>query len=123
MLNWRPIQHSTLNIQHFSIPVVLAKIPLVPPPFASGGLPPILPPMWIVVIAKLLIQLLAAPRYGWFGDELYFLACAEHLDWGYVDQPPLWPFIMWIVRHTLGTSVFAIHVVPALAGAAKVLLA
>jgi len=79
--------------------------------------------MYIIALAKLLLHLFAAPRYGWFGDELYFLACAEHLDWGYVDQPPLWPFVMWIVRHTLGTSVFAIHVVPAIAGAAKVLLA
>ena len=79
--------------------------------------------MWIVAIIRLLLTLIAAPRYGWFGDELYFLACAEHLDWGYVDQPPLWPFVMWVVRHTLGTSVFAIHIVPALAGAAKVLLA
>jgi 4-amino-4-deoxy-L-arabinose transferase-like glycosyltransferase len=79
--------------------------------------------MWIVALARLLLTLIAAPRYGWFGDELYFLACAEHLDWGYVDQPPLWPFVMWIVRHTLGASVVAIHIVPALAGAAKVLLA
>ena len=28
-------------------------------------------------------------RYGLFRDEFYYLACANHLDWGYVDHPPL----------------------------------
>ena len=27
--------------------------------------------------------------YGYFRDEFYFLVCGRHLDWGYVDQPPL----------------------------------
>lgn len=27
--------------------------------------------------------------YGYFRDDLYFLVCGHHLDWGYVDQPPL----------------------------------
>jgi hypothetical protein len=33
--------------------------------------------------------LYAGQNYGYFRDELYYLACALHLDWGYVDQPPL----------------------------------
>jgi hypothetical protein len=32
--------------------------------------------------AKLLLQLLTASRYGIFRDELYYLACAEHLTHG-----------------------------------------
>jgi hypothetical protein len=27
--------------------------------------------------------------YGYFRDELYYLACSRHLAAGYVDQPPL----------------------------------
>jgi hypothetical protein len=42
-----------------------------------------------IAVAKLIVQLLAAPRYGFHVDELYFLGCSEHLDWGYIDQPPL----------------------------------
>ncbi len=27
--------------------------------------------------------------YGYNGDEFYYLACSEHLAWGYIDHPPL----------------------------------
>ena len=72
--------------------------------------------------AKLLLHLLTAGRYGYFGDELYHLACGEHLDWGYVDQPPLIAVIAWLLWHTIGTSLFAIHLLPAISGAALVWL-
>lgn len=72
--------------------------------------------------AKLLLHLYAGRHYGYFVDELYYLACAEHLAWGYVDQPPLIAFITRMVRATLGDSLPALHLLPALAGAGKVLL-
>ncbi len=75
-----------------------------------------------IAVAKLLLHLLTASRYGYFGDELYHLACGEHLDWGYVDQPPLIAVIAWFTRHVLGDSLFAIHFLPAVAGALLVLL-
>ena len=64
-----------------------------------------------------------ATRYGYFRDALYYLACSEHLSFGYVDLPPLFPFIAWIARHTLGTSLPALIFWPALAGAARIVLA
>jgi 4-amino-4-deoxy-L-arabinose transferase-like glycosyltransferase len=76
----------------------------------------------VVAVAKLLLQLATASRYGYFGDELYFMACGEHLDWGYVDQPPLIGVVAWVVRHTLGTSLLAMRLPSALAGAGLVLL-
>ena len=76
----------------------------------------------VIAVAKLLLHLATASRYGYFGDELYFMACGEHLDWGYVDQPPLVALVAWIVRHTLGTSLLAMRLPSALAGAALVLL-
>ncbi len=75
-----------------------------------------------IAAAKLLLHLATASRYGYFGDELYFLACGEHLDWGYVDQPPLIAGVAWLVRHTLGTSLLAMRLPSALAGATLVVL-
>jgi 4-amino-4-deoxy-L-arabinose transferase-like glycosyltransferase len=72
---------------------------------------------------KLLILLYAGRDYGYFRDELYYLACSRHLDWGYVDQPPLIALIAWLVRSTIGDSMTAIRLLPALAGAYEVVLA
>ena len=72
--------------------------------------------------AFLLLQLLTANRYGYFGDEMYHMACGEHLAWGYVDQPPFIALFAWLTRHLFGTSLFAIHLFPALAGFATVWL-
>lgn len=69
-----------------------------------------------------LALLLTSTRYGYFRDALYYLACAEHLAWGYVDQPPLFVLIAWIARHTLGTSLPALMFWPALAGAGRIVL-
>lgn len=71
---------------------------------------------------KLLIHLLTASRYGIFRDELYYLACAEHLDWGYVDQPPLIAFVAWFARRAFGESLLGLRLLPAIAGAALVWL-
>ncbi len=71
---------------------------------------------------KLLLHLAASGVYGLFIDELYFLACGEHLDWGYVDMPPLTAFQAWLARALFGDSMLAIRLFPALAGAGLVLL-
>ena len=70
----------------------------------------------------LLIHLLTNGRYGYFRDELYYLACARHLDFGYVDQPPLSILLLRLSGALFGDSLFAIRVLPALAGAATVAL-
>jgi hypothetical protein len=75
-----------------------------------------------IAAVKLLLHLYAGRRYGYFGDELYYLACADHLTWGYVDQPPLVALVARVARALLGESLPAIRLIPALAGAAKVLL-
>ncbi|PYT66078.1 MAG: hypothetical protein DMG42_30375 [Acidobacteria bacterium] len=77
---------------------------------------------YVIALAYFTLHMATATRYGYFRDALYYLACADHLAFGYVDQPPLFPFIAWIARHTLGTSLPALICWPALAGAARILL-
>src|SRR5262245_33925203 len=75
-----------------------------------------------IAAAKLVFHLVTASRYGIFRDELYYLACADHLDWGYVDQPPLIAWIVWIARHAFGDSLLGLRFLPAMAGAGLVVL-
>ena len=46
-----------------------------------------------ITLATGLAHLAFAGRYGIFGDELYFIVCGRHPDFGYVDEPPLLPLI------------------------------
>jgi hypothetical protein len=71
---------------------------------------------------KLALQLAFIRGYGLHGDELYYIACSEHLDWGYVDHPPLCALLLRGSRLLLGDSVLGIRLLAALAGAAIVLL-
>jgi hypothetical protein len=68
-----------------------------------------------IVLVRVLLYLLAATHYGYFRDELYYLACGEHPAWGYVDQPPMIGWIAWLLQHTIGTSLWAIRLLPLLA--------
>src|SRR5438876_8961718 len=72
--------------------------------------------------AALLVHLLTNGRYGYFRDELYYIACGQHLAFGYVDQPPLSILLLRLSEILLGDSLFAIRLLPALAGAATVAL-
>lgn len=76
-----------------------------------------------VAFVRVILYFIAGPKYGYFRDELYYLACGEHPAWGYVDQPPLIAWTAWLLRHTIGTSLWALRLLPALAGAAQVVLA
>src|SRR5215831_8639447 len=70
----------------------------------------------------LLAHVLTNGRYGYFRDELYYIACARHLDFGYVDHAPLSILLLRLSQLLLGDSLFAIRLLPALAGAAIVML-
>ncbi|HEY2954183.1 MAG TPA: glycosyltransferase family 39 protein [Candidatus Eisenbacteria bacterium] len=95
---------------------VTAAPPAPPAPARADG------PLLALALAKLLLHFTAITRYGWFRDELYYLVCAQHPAAGYVDQPPLSIWILGLARLLFGDSLFAIRLLPALAGATTVFL-
>jgi len=94
----------------------------VEPSARPDGPAPAWAPLVLLASVKFLLHHALGDKYGYFRDELYFLDCARHLDWGYVDHAPmigLWAKIPLL----LGATLPSLRVVPALAGAVLVLLA
>src|SRR5450755_3571297 len=69
--------------------------------------------------AATLLHLLGNPHYGFFRDELYFIACGRHPAFGYVDQPPLVPALA-ALSQAWGQSLFVLRAVPALFAGASI---
>ncbi len=74
-----------------------------------------------IAAAAVAIHLATAGGYGYFRDELYYIACSDHLAFGYVDHPPLSILILAVQRHLFGDSLFALRLFPALAAGLLVL--
>src|SRR5579862_1268551 len=79
-------------------------------------------PALVLAAITLLIHLVCNNRYGIFSDELYFIVCGQHPALGYVDQPPLVPFIAESSYALFGTALLPLRLMPALAMAATVAL-
>jgi hypothetical protein len=75
-----------------------------------------------IAAVPFVLHTLTNTRYGYFRDEFYYIACSQHLDWGYVDHPPLSIALLALERWLLGDSLPAIRFLPALAGFALALL-
>src|SRR5271166_2030516 len=68
-----------------------------------------------IALGKFLFHCYFNNRYDYFRDEFDYMACGNHLAWGYVDQPPLIPFLIHICRAVLGDSLRSIRFIPAVA--------
>ena len=78
--------------------------------------------MAVIAACLLLVHLYAGRLYGVFVDELYYLACGQHLAWGYVDQPPLIALVARIVHALFGDWLPGIRLPAAMAAVGMVLL-
>jgi 4-amino-4-deoxy-L-arabinose transferase-like glycosyltransferase len=85
--------------------------------------------VWSIAGVTLLVHLAVAGRYDFFRNELYFIICGRHPDFGYVDQPPLIPLLaaatqafgehLWLLR--LPAVLAAAALVPVTAALARAL--
>jgi hypothetical protein len=76
----------------------------------------------IIAFGKFLLHMYFNNRYDYFRDEFDYMACGNHLAWGYVDQPPLIPVLVRICRFLFGDSLRSIRFIPSLASSGIVVL-
>jgi hypothetical protein len=68
-----------------------------------------------IALAKLAFHCYFNNQYDYFRDEFDYMACGNHPAWGYVDQPPMIPFLIHVWRAIGGDSLRSIRFIPALA--------
>lgn len=67
---------------------------------------------WIAALTVFVVHAIANPHYGFFRDELYFIICGRHPQFGYVDQPPVIPLLS-AASQAFGPSLFLLRLIPA----------
>lgn len=78
------------------------------------------PAEWLIALVIGLVHLAVAGRYDIFRNELYFIVCGRHPDFGYVDQPPLVPLLA-AATQLFGDNPWLLRL-PAVAAAAGLVL-
>ena len=78
--------------------------------------------VWVTALVVAIVHAATAGRYDAQRNELYFLACGWHPDFGYVDQPPLVPLIA-AATQVFGVNIWMLRLPAAIAAVALVFLA
>ncbi|MCU0387038.1 MAG: hypothetical protein MUE71_00345, partial [Chitinophagaceae bacterium] len=74
---------------------------------------------WLAALALTRLVLPFLLQNSWYQphrDEYLYLDYAKHMDWGYMEVPPLLSVFSWLTFH-LGNSHFLVKFWPALFGA------
>lgn len=82
-------------------------------------------PGWVWLVAGVQTAVLVATswRYGYHGDEFYFIVAGSHPALGYPDQPPLVPLIAWAMHDIGSGSLIVVRLPSAVIGGLTTLLA
>lgn len=75
-----------------------------------------------IATVTVVCHFIVSGNYGYFGDELYTLACSRNLSLAFVDIPPVAPALLALNTALFGDSLTAIHILPSLFCGAMVLL-
>src|SRR5512141_1428909 len=78
--------------------------------------------LWLLALVLFLLHMFTNHRYGFHQDELVVLDNARHLAWGYVEYPPLTPFLARIELTLFGLSLVSARTFSALAFALVLVL-
>ena len=82
----------------------------------------IFPALAAIGLVYFAAQLITGGNYNIFRDEYYYIDCAKHLAFGYVDHPPFSIVTLAAWNAVFGDSEFSIRIIPALLGAAMVVM-
>jgi hypothetical protein len=79
---------------------------------------------WVAVVAGLQAAALVATstRYGYHGDEFYFIVAGSHPALGYPDQPLLVPLLSWLMHDLAPGSLLLLRLPSAIVGAMTTVL-
>ena len=77
----------------------------------------------LIALLQFGLHLWVSAHDNFFRDELYYIAASRHLDFGFVDFPPLVAVATAATRAALGGSLIALRLLPSISGVILVLLA
>jgi 4-amino-4-deoxy-L-arabinose transferase-like glycosyltransferase len=76
----------------------------------------------LLALALFTLHLCTNGQYGFHRDELEIVDNARHLDWSFVNYPPLTPFVTRVALELFGATLLGVRLFSALAAALMLLL-
>lgn len=85
--------------------------------------PPLAWPVLLTLIGiRVVLWFWLGDRYGYHGDEFYYIESTRHLDYGYVDHPPFVVWAAYLAQLVLGESLHALRFPSMAAGVVTIAL-